>query len=639
MCPTSDITEFDAGPEADDMTFLLRTALSRIQDKQADPEAFLDWMREYAPQIAPAVFPFPPDHDKAIAAYWLGVSLWNTTPLADNHYRPRPLPPPRRNGLCPCGSGSKFKHCCRDVAKTLELPKELIWALMLENRSDKHWLSEAADGRLPIDARLALAFRLHENDRMRSLIKLLEPELLKASAKLDSRLAPAVDLLCDAYDATYRTDRKKRQLLRQLSNHPNRAFRAEANQRLAAWLEDRGDLNGAWQALQEAIRAEPNNPGSALLEVTLLCARGESARAGQRADFWYRRLLPLAEEMPEALAFLERARHEPCAVFREYGKAGVDRDLARLIEWIGTIQPRELPDYAWTAIEIDAADDAMCGAHELETPTPLIDMEEAWIAVVPLDKPFSIGWLPDGSEFAWEQPEDWLDWLTRHPEAADSLGIIDDLVSLILSRPDGELPWVRDKALEPLLGRALAILERSQASASNGATLPWLIDANRPALRLLTRAIAYALDKVAGPGRVPLMQWYLRLNPTDNHGWRAPLVNALLQEGKNQEALAVIQDYPDDMHPEIAYGKVLALYRGGAKGRALTALAEARDRLPLVLDFLARDKVRRPALSDDGSYVIGGKDQAWFYREAMRDTWLQTEGAMDMLRGLRAKRS
>jgi hypothetical protein len=101
----------------------------------------------------------------------------------------------------------------------------------------------------------------------------------------------------------------------------------------------------------------------------------------------------------------------------------------------------------------------------------------------------------------------------------------------------------------------------------------------------------------------------------------------------------VIEHYPDDMSPEIVYGKVLALYRSGAKGRALTALAEARDRLPLVLDFLARDKVRRPALSDDGRYVVGGKDQAWFYREAMRDTWLQTEGAMDMLRGLRAKRS
>ena len=638
MCPTNDNTEFGAGPEAGDLTLMLGIALSRIQDKQADPEAFLDWMREFAPQIAPAAFPFPSDHDKAVAAYWLGVSLWNATPLADNHYRPRPLPPPQRNQPCPCGSGRKFKHCCRDVVKTLELPNEMIWALMLENRSDKHWLREAADGRLPVDARLALAFYFHEKDRMRSLIKLLDPELLKAGAKLDSRLAPAVDLLCDAYDATYRTDRKKRQLLQQLSNHPNRALRAEANQRLAAWLEDQGDLDGAWQALQEAIRAEPNNPGSAVLEITLLCARGESARAGQRADFWYRRLLPLAEEMPEALAFLERARREPCAVFREFGKASVDRDLARLIEWIGTIQPRELPDYAWTAIEIDEADDAMCGAHELEKPTSLIDTEEAWMAVVPLDKPFSIDWLPDGSEFAWEQPGDWLDWLARHPEAADSLGIIDDLVSLILSRPDGELPWVRDKALEPLLDRALAILEQSQKSASNGATLPWPIDTNRPALRLLTRAIAYSLDGFASHERISLMHWYLQLNPNDNHGWRAPLVNALLKDGKDPEALALIDRYPDDVHPEIVYGRVLALYRSGAKGRALTALAEARDSLPLVLDFLARDTVRRPALSDDGSYVVGGKDQAWFYREAMRDTWLQTEGAMDLLRGLRAKR-
>jgi hypothetical protein len=343
--------------------------------------------------------------------------------------------------------------------------------------------------------------------------------------------------------------------------------------------------------------------------------------------------------MPEALAFLERARREPCAVFREFGKAVVDRDTTRLIEWIGKIQARALPDYVWTEIEIDGADDPMRGAHALETPTPLIDAEQGWAELVPLDKPFSIEWLPHGAAFAWEKPEGWLDWLVHHPEAADSLNIIDDLVSLILSHPDGELPWVRDKALEPLLDRALAILERAQEGVSSAATLPWLIDTNRPALRLLTRAIAYAPDRVGIPGRMPLMRWYLRLNPSDNHGWRAPLVNALLERGEDREALAVIEHYPDDMSPEIVYGKVLALYRSGAKGRALTALAEARDRLPLVLDFLARDKVRRPALSDDGRYVVGGKDQAWFYREAMRDTWLQTEGAMDMLRGLRAKRS
>mgnify|MGYP002065498689 CR=1 FL=1 len=120
MCPTNDNTELGAGPEAGALTLMLGIALSRIQDKQADPEAFLDWMREFAPQIAPAAFPFPSDHDKAVAAYWLGVSLWNATPLADNHYRPRPLPPPQRNQPCPCGSGRKFKHCCRDVVKTLE---------------------------------------------------------------------------------------------------------------------------------------------------------------------------------------------------------------------------------------------------------------------------------------------------------------------------------------------------------------------------------------------------------------------------------------------------------------------------------------------------------------------------------------
>ena len=639
MCPGNDISPPEVGPEADDLAFLLQVAVSRIQDHETDPGGFLDWMREYAPQIAPAVFPFATDHDKSIAAYWLGVGLWNETPLADNRYRPRPLPAPQRNQPCPCGSGRKFKHCCRDAVQSLDLPMpaELIWTLVLENRSDAHWLREAAEDRLPVDAKVALAFHFYEKDKMRPLIKLLEPELLEPRAKLDPRLAPAVDLLCDAYDETYRTDRKKAKLLRGLSKHPVRAFRAEANQRLAAWLEDQGDLDGAWQALQDAIRADPDHPGAAVLEITLLCARGEKERAGQRADFWYRRLLPLAEEIPEAMAFLDRARSEPCAVYREFGQEIIDRDLSRLIDWIGRVRPRELPNYAWVAIDVDAADEAMQGARELEAPESVAETETGWEEVMPLDKPFSIQWLPLETEFAWGPPHDWLDWLERHPEAADSLDIIDDLVSLILSHPDADLPWVHDKGVEPLLDRALEILRQSQKGAPDEATLPWLIETNRPALRLLARAIAFSEDEAGGSESLSLMRWYLRLNPGDNHGWRAPLVNALLRAGDDAEALAVIERYPDDLHPEIVYGRVLALYRSGAKGRALTALAEARDRLPEVLDFLVRDKVRRPAMRDDGLLTIGGRDQAWLYREEMRDTWLGTDGAMEMLRGLRVK--
>ena len=132
----------------------------------------------------------------------------------------------------------------------------------------------------------------------------------------------------------------------------------------------------------------------------------------------------------------------------------------------------------------------------------------------------------------------------------------------------------------------------------------------------------------------PAMNLYLRLNPHDNHGFRSPLVNHLLTVGRDTDALACAERYPDDMFAETRYGEVLALYRLGRLADAETRLREAKADLPAVLPYLVRTRVRRPKLRD-GGFVIRGDDQAWLYREEMRAVWTQTEGALDWLRGFR----
>jgi len=47
-----------------------------------------------------------------------------------------------------------------------------------------------------------------------------------------------------------------------------------------------------------------------------------------------------------------------------------------------------------------------------------------------------------------------------------------------------------------------------------------------------------------------------------------------------------------------------------------------------------KEKVPKPRLQE-GRITIGGKDQAWIYREMMRDTWLSTEGMTEWLKGAR----
>lgn len=44
-----------------------------------------------------------------------------------------------------------------------------------------------------------------------------------------------------------------------------------------------------------------------------------------------------------------------------------------------------------------------------------------------------------------------------------------------------------------------------------------------------------------------------------------------------------------------------------------------------------RARVKRPKFSEHG-ILIGGEDQAWLYREEMRDLWQDTPGALDWLK-------
>ncbi len=108
----------------------------------------------------------------------------------------------------------------------------------------------------------------------------------------------------------------------------------------------------------------------------------------------------------------------------------------------------------------------------------------------------------------------------------------------------------------------------------------------------------------------------------------------LLQREEQQAALELAERYPDDMHPELPFGRVLALLRLGRKKEARQALAEAHERLPKVLPVLRRKSVRKPELLP-GMVSIGGEDQAWLYREHHRALWENTPGALEWLKKFR----
>jgi hypothetical protein len=42
----------------------------------------------------------------------LATIIWNSIPLPSNHFKQQPMPMPKRNVPCHCGSGKKYKQCC-----------------------------------------------------------------------------------------------------------------------------------------------------------------------------------------------------------------------------------------------------------------------------------------------------------------------------------------------------------------------------------------------------------------------------------------------------------------------------------------------------------------------------------------------
>ena len=84
---------------------------------------------------------------------------------------------------------------------------------------------------------------------------------------------------------------------------------------------------------------------------------------------------------------------------------------------------------------------------------------------------------------------------------------------------------------------------------------------------------------------------------------------------------------------ETRYGHVLALYRLGDLAGAAHRLSGAVDHLPLVKDYLLHKHPAKPKLNSQ-RIRIGGKDQAWIYREDMRDYWAATAGCLEWLKGV-----
>lgn len=634
---------------------LIIEALGEILAKK-DAERFLDWAHERVPQVLELSEPGLSHAEIRRVATLLAASIWNAAPRPDLDFRAAPAIC-AIDAPCPCGSGTPFGFCCGHVDDLPDLSGEVLWELLLAHLTERDIQRALALAVIPKQLLARVAERWLELDRPGRAIGLLEPlfdEGIDAAHVDDDRHRDlALEVLCDAYD---RLDhwKKRRAFLARMTSATSRSLRGAAWRRLSAGHLDEGDFPAAHDAFVQALRQTPDDPALAFLEIALLTAQHRDEEARRRAEVWLRRLSRSGLDDEEIRAFLTLATKHPQEALIVSQRPILDPGLMRLSAWIAAIAERPLPCYQLgplpsTQEEVPSNQLTLFGPDEvpasrpafeipgsearlLATP-PLRRVEAAWHQVFPAIKPVSTQLTLLEDQDVWTSTG-WLDFLEQHPEAGDSLDILDDLATAISAHPDSGLPWVMRALLPALLERAHAIIEQA-LPAESARTIPWNGERNQPPLRLLFRRYLYLVE--AGESRLATaaLEDLLRLNPRDNHGVRAELMNHYLRDHQNDKALELARRFPGDRLAELIYGEVLALYRLGEPERAARALDQAIVRLPSIPTYLTRQRIKPPKAARWPS-PPSGEAQAWLYREAMRDVWAAEPGVLAWLKRMTA---
>jgi hypothetical protein len=270
-------------PEPKDYTEideLLRSAV-RFALADTDFESALKSYCKLLPIVAPSlVTQMPPGEEAQRAlAFAMFREVWNRVPRPDHDWRPQSLPKPERNGLCPCGSGRKYKQCCGPLAGASPLGGEGLSLLsyVLE-RIPQTQYKTLPFNRLSPEELGHVASQWIEQGRHAEAVALLQP-LFAHPAKLDARHEYAFDMPCDGYLELGHPIKRLR-LAESMMQSPDRVLKSAGMHRRCTILADKGDYPAAWKLFKEAQRIDPDNPSPRGRACRTACARARSDRGG-----------------------------------------------------------------------------------------------------------------------------------------------------------------------------------------------------------------------------------------------------------------------------------------------------------------------------------------------------------------------
>ncbi|MBZ5486823.1 SEC-C domain-containing protein [Halomonas aquamarina] len=586
-------------------------ALSAIRQQEHYPD-FMTWVR------AEGAASFNGDIATAQA---LAPILWSQTPLERLDFANEPLATPGRNEPCWCDSGRKYKQCCYRVDFPTDIPEQMMWMLSLREWKGATLKAALESRQAPPQALLEAGLIAAESGQTGRAMQILE-SLFDGSdwSRLPEQAEPAFEILLDIYQERGFT-RKRADLLDDVMERGPMFLRGVALERLCLMHLDNDDLDSARAAFVKAQQALPDSPTLAYIEAMLLLHEGHEEEARERANFWYRRLVRQGGLDEEQLDFLAALADNPGATLADQ-LLSAEEDLATPLVSLQALLAA-LP----TAPKLDITVDTGTG-HLLYTATAReATLFAAWHEQfqVMVDEDVALGFRDD----PWGNAVEWMSALCANPEWLDAPQVVQDL-TLALTNRFGSLPWMAPSLLEPLALRLSRWLE--QARAEGEGSLCW-DDGDNAMLLRTGLALVVGMERGARQHSRKLAEELLAIDKEDSLGLKELVLDQLLRDDRNQEALALADQPSDDgsLVLGLLMGRTLALFRLGQQEEAEKALGEVMAHSRHALEMICAENPRPAMPHADGQVDPGSRAEAWQYRTLMRDQWRTTPGALDWL--------
>lgn len=162
--------------------------------------------------------------------------------------------------------------------------------------------------------------------------------------------------------------------------------------------------------------------------------------------------------------------------------------------------------------------------------------------------------------------------------------------------------------------------------------LMWGFIENRPFLRLYHSYGLSLRRKGEVAEALKVFENVLSLNPRDNQGARALIVECNFALKRPADVLSVCNRYRDDGLEEVLYGRVLALFQLGKLKEASKAVTLAVKYLPLVAKEFVKPTHKRPKDYDEERVTLWSEGQAFGYWIGFGKYWSATPGAIEFVR-------